>query len=457
MNTQPDDHRTSTRAATERRARVRLRSGLGGVFEARVVDIAPFGLRLLCPVGLALGDELEIEVYPRDGVGEAIGVRGEVRHVGVTKGGHEAGVKLMVTLGALPLQAEGMRVEMEALRRALAGLGAGATTQLTFHPEEANDPQKDSEPEPSSRRSRLRWGVLLLLVLLAGTMLWYRFPSAATKGLRQAGHVGEGRVYHPQTGTPQGAVMLEPADDPVSRGWEALHLPSLTAETPEIVEALSRPTADPDDTYVKGLLVAQLRLGEGDRAGASTQLAALESLEEAGTAPAAWRLHAERLRLAAAGGDLAGLAVPLPMLAVGSSAEVVAGAPLPQEHLGVVTLDIDTSSYTMEVRQGDAVLARFPVGLGAKDSTPLGKFAIRNKIENPDWYHRGASVPHGHPDNPLGNHWLGLTPDGVGIHPTEDADSIGGNESRGCIRMFPEDAAKVFGWCQPGTVVFIHR
>ena len=61
MNTQPDDHRTSTRAATERRARVRLRSGLGGVFEARVVDIAPFGLRLLCPVGLALGDELEIE------------------------------------------------------------------------------------------------------------------------------------------------------------------------------------------------------------------------------------------------------------------------------------------------------------------------------------------------------------------------------------------------------------
>jgi lipoprotein-anchoring transpeptidase ErfK/SrfK len=42
-----------------------------------------------------------------------------------------------------------------------------------------------------------------------------------------------------------------------------------------------------------------------------------------------------------------------------------------------------------------------------------------------------------------------------GIHPTEDAGSIGQPQSRGCIRMWPEDAETLFRLCPIGTPVRI--
>ena len=98
----------------------------------------------------------------------------------------------------------------------------------------------------------------------------------------------------------------------------------------------------------------------------------------------------------------------------------------------------------------------FPVGLGRDDSTPTGKWMIQpgNKIKDPTYYSpRGEGVIEaGDPKNPLGQFWLGLQgTDGhavgkmsYGIHGTIDPDSIGKQESMGCIRMRNEDVAQVF-------------
>jgi lipoprotein-anchoring transpeptidase ErfK/SrfK len=93
--------------------------------------------------------------------------------------------------------------------------------------------------------------------------------------------------------------------------------------------------------------------------------------------------------------------------------------------------------------------------------TPLGHTEIIVKQENPWWYPpsspwaAGAKpIPPG-PGNPLGTRWMGLGFDGVGIHGTPDAASIGYSASHGCIRMYIPDAEWLFNRVEVGTQVFI--
>jgi len=93
--------------------------------------------------------------------------------------------------------------------------------------------------------------------------------------------------------------------------------------------------------------------------------------------------------------------------------------------------------------------------------TPLGHFEVAVKWENPWWYPpdspwaAGAQpIPPG-PGNPLGTRWMGLNADGIGIHGTPDAASIGYSASHGCIRMYIHDAEWLFNHVEVGTQVFI--
>ena len=93
--------------------------------------------------------------------------------------------------------------------------------------------------------------------------------------------------------------------------------------------------------------------------------------------------------------------------------------------------------------------------------TPLGRFQIVVKWQNPWWYPpaspwaKGAKpIPPG-PGNPLGTRWMGLSSPGVGIHGTPDAASIGYSLSHGCIRMYIPDAEWLFDHVDIGTPVFI--
>jgi L,D-transpeptidase ErfK/SrfK len=66
------------------------------------------------------------------------------------------------------------------------------------------------------------------------------------------------------------------------------------------------------------------------------------------------------------------------------------------------------------------------------------------------------AVPPG-PKNPLGGYWIGLSFPSYGIHGTNVPLSIYDFQSRGCIRMHPQDASALFRQVkvgQPGEIIY---
>jgi lipoprotein-anchoring transpeptidase ErfK/SrfK len=141
---------------------------------------------------------------------------------------------------------------------------------------------------------------------------------------------------------------------------------------------------------------------------------------------------------------------------------------------GPFSAQVEKGKFNMEIwiggepySSGATYVTSFPVGLGRDDSTPTGKWMIQpgNKIKNPTYYSpRGEGVIEANdPKNPLGQYWLGLVGlDGhavgkmsYGIHGTIDPDSIGKQESMGCIRMRNEDVAQVFELLVEGKSIVI--
>ena len=103
-------------------------------------------------------------------------------------------------------------------------------------------------------------------------------------------------------------------------------------------------------------------------------------------------------------------------------------------------------------------VSTYPVGVGTEERpTPMGKMYISRKKHLPTWYvpasiaadHRKKgdplppSVPPG-PDNPLGEHALYLSRITYLIHGTNKPASVGLRATNGCIRLYPEDVARLF-------------
>lgn len=94
---------------------------------------------------------------------------------------------------------------------------------------------------------------------------------------------------------------------------------------------------------------------------------------------------------------------------------------------------------------------------GTQYPTPHGTFHIMDKEKDPTWdppawLEREAVGPG--PDNPLGDRWMQITPNMVGIHGTNNPDSIGGVASLGCIRLYPEAIRELYDQVSVGTPVY---
>jgi lipoprotein-anchoring transpeptidase ErfK/SrfK len=59
------------------------------------------------------------------------------------------------------------------------------------------------------------------------------------------------------------------------------------------------------------------------------------------------------------------------------------------------------------------------------------------------------------PNNPVGVLWMGLNKKGIGIHGTNNPETIGRAASHGCIRLANWDAARVKDLVGPGNAVEI--
>lgn len=132
---------------------------------------------------------------------------------------------------------------------------------------------------------------------------------------------------------------------------------------------------------------------------------------------------------------------------------------------GPVHAQIDKSDYRMDLYVEDPdglriYLKSYTVGLGEFDSTPIGKWIVKpgSKVGpangGPSWVNprTGERYDRNDPNIPIGEYWMALegiddnTRDkkGYGIHATNDQESIGRQESMGCIRMRDEDVDQVF-------------
>lgn len=123
-------------------------------------------------------------------------------------------------------------------------------------------------------------------------------------------------------------------------------------------------------------------------------------------------------------------------------------------------IEVAKRHYRLVVYLGGVAVKEYGVGLGKNDSTPLGDFVIKTKQIDPTWTWEGKSYPAGDPANILGTRWMGFENRddlfGYGIHGTTAPESIGKDESNGCVRMRNEEVEELFEWVPRGTKVKIY-
>lgn len=119
---------------------------------------------------------------------------------------------------------------------------------------------------------------------------------------------------------------------------------------------------------------------------------------------------------------------------------------------------VSISRHELIVHQDGSFVKSYKVGLGKDGSTPLGTFKVQNKEKNPTYYGPPGIgvIKADDPQNPLGERWIDIG-DSYGIHGTIDPDSIGKNESRGCVRMLNSDVEEVYDFLIIGSEVRIVR
>lgn len=127
-------------------------------------------------------------------------------------------------------------------------------------------------------------------------------------------------------------------------------------------------------------------------------------------------------------------------------------------------ITIDRSSFKLRLFKRLKFSKSYGIAVGAAGyDTPSGRYRIQNKQVNPSWsapnkpwagLFAGTTVPGGSPLNPLKARWLGIA-NGVGIHGTGAAYSIGSRASHGCIRMRVPDVIDLYPRVPIGTPVLI--
>jgi lipoprotein-anchoring transpeptidase ErfK/SrfK len=108
---------------------------------------------------------------------------------------------------------------------------------------------------------------------------------------------------------------------------------------------------------------------------------------------------------------------------------------------------VSTKEEILEVYAGGKRIAAFPVTVGSAETvSPIGRWTVKAISKLPNFRYdlkmlqegKRSSNFHVLPpgaNNPAGVVWIALNKEGIGIHGTNDPDSIGRSASHGCIRL----------------------
>ncbi len=401
----------------------------GMMGQGTVVDISSDGLQIHCHVKVEPGEELDLDIYPKNRI-ENIDVfrgRGRVAHVRpLGRGEWAMGIQL---ISMLPSQT------FSAIQHSMPPAKVGAPVSMVelpvVHFQSATPPDAD-------KVDRRRMLVLLALIACFLFLL-----------MRACAPVKSARSVHSNTLRKDQGVKVPPQVE-IAHAQRMMEM----GKPEEAVERFAALALDVEQPLQERFIA---RLGEAEalvQAGKkNTALERLSGLEGATGVAAPWRRlagdYARQIRSGTGkAGPLSGMFVPLNFANPSGT---------PTETKPEFKIIVDKSDHTLELLKNNRSMAMFPVGLGAE--TPDGEFQIANKLTTPDWNNRGRRVKAGDPKNPLGGRWMGLKnnqgPTPYGIHPTKEEDSIGKDKSRGCIRMREQDAETLFQRCPSGTPVLI--
>jgi L,D-transpeptidase ErfK/SrfK len=127
---------------------------------------------------------------------------------------------------------------------------------------------------------------------------------------------------------------------------------------------------------------------------------------------------------------------------------------------------VDTQSRALHYWSADEnVYKLYPSSVPLTDElTRRGRTSVIRKVDGPSWSPTPnmrkrnpewpAYIPPG-PDNPLGTHALYLSWKYYRIHGTHDTRKIGRQSSNGCIGLYNEHIAELFGMAKVGTQVLL--
>lgn len=499
------ERRTASREAIHRVVVFAGVRGEGLLRQGMAVDISASGLLIHTTQPDLVGRHLEIELHP-DGApvpGEVVMVRGEVVWVSPVSGKKEyaMGLRFLQSMPATdatgahyrPANREEATVLANSIQRRLQSMEPAARLEISDAARRNLPPAGMASvggevPPPRAKEKRERrrvWRAVLLALLLSflGTLvlvvalgLWWALRpgdrmvdpvvSAPIPADVESEPAGE-RPPSPVSGLIEARLERIQKEGPayyVNRGSFLLAQEKFPAAVKAFRTAQRQPAITPIERFIAELGEAE-GLARGDDVPGA--LAILERpFVELEYIPEPWRALKEQFRDGLLG-EPASATARAPLVnafAVDRAADGVGeatdeGAVGDTGDSSPMRVEIDTTRYLLTVLENNAIRAVYPVGLGAGNFTPEGRYTIVNKIEEPDWYNNGDVVPAGDPDNQLGSRWLGLGdgegPIPIGIHATDALGSIGGNESRGCIRMRPKDVEALFDLVSVGTAVHI--
>lgn len=125
---------------------------------------------------------------------------------------------------------------------------------------------------------------------------------------------------------------------------------------------------------------------------------------------------------------------------------------------GRLTCVVDRRDLTLTWYLDGRWIRRYPVCIGPGLKTAPGTYRIVSMDVEPVWTHpdTGRQIPFGHPEHAIGTRWMameGMGTRGLGIHGTNEPESVPGRTSNGCVRLLNEHVEELFGFAsiQPGN------
>lgn len=130
---------------------------------------------------------------------------------------------------------------------------------------------------------------------------------------------------------------------------------------------------------------------------------------------------------------------------------------------------VDTKEKVLDVFEDGQILASFPITPGSTTlPAPVGTWKILSIASMPYFRYDDMMLNHGvrsenfvqlppGPNSPVGVMWMGLNKSGIGLHGTNNPETIGRAASHGCIRLANWDAARLSLMVKPGTTTVFQQ